>query len=88
MLLNQNIRTVPKLCMLNNSREYRSPNHRHNQRVFYKYMKANVAKIALNARKLRWSSPVLFNDPFDITQELRLNFDDAQLSAAMADRLA
>jgi hypothetical protein len=26
-------------------------------------------------RRLRWSSPLLFNDPFDVTQELRLNFD-------------
>ena len=74
--------------MLNNSRKYPSQNHRHNQRVFYKYMKANVVKIALDSRKLRWSSPVLFNDPFDITQELRLNFDDGQLIAAMADKLA
>jgi hypothetical protein len=73
--------------MLNNSGEYRSSNRRHDQRV-YKYMKANVAKIVLHSRKLRWSSPVLFNDPFDITQELRLNFDDGQLMDVMADRVA
>ena len=51
-------------------------------------MKPQVAKIVLATRKLRWSSPLLFNDPFDITQELRLNFDDGQVTAALADRLA
>src|SRR5881628_3313054 len=51
-------------------------------------MTARVAKIVLAARRLRWSSPLLFNDPFDITQELRLNFDEHGLSAALTDRVA
>jgi len=55
---------------------------------FYKYMTASVAKIVLATRRLRWSSPILFNDPFDITQELRLNFDEHGLSAALTDRVA
>jgi hypothetical protein len=55
---------------------------------FYKYMTAKVAKIVLATRRLRWSSPLLFNDPFDITQELRLDFDEHRLSAALTDRVA
>lgn len=55
---------------------------------FYKYMTAKVAKIVLATRRLRWSSPLLFNDPFDITQELRLNFDEHGLNAALTDRVA
>lgn len=34
----------------------------------------------LTTRCLRWSSPLLFNDPFDITQELCLDFDEHRLS--------
>ena len=29
---------------------------------------------------------MLFNDPFDVTQELRLNFDEAELSAAVNEK--
>jgi hypothetical protein len=32
---------------------------------FFKYCTANVAKIVLSTTRVRWSSPVLFNDPFD-----------------------
>jgi Protein of unknown function (DUF2971) len=66
--------------------EYRSPRRTHDRQFFYKYMTANTAKIVLSTRKLRWSSPLLFNDPFDITQELRLNFDAAKLNAVLNDR--
>lgn len=67
---------------------FQSPNRRHDRRVFYKYVTAKVAKIVVSTRKLRWSSPVLFNDPFDITQELRLAFDEGALNRALASRLA
>ena len=56
--------------------------------VFYKYMKATVAKTVIATRRLRWSSPLLFNDPFDVTQELRLNFDEHGLNSAMTERVA
>jgi hypothetical protein len=55
---------------------------------FYKYMTAKVARIVLATRRLRWSSPLLFNDPFDITQELRLDFDEHALNATLTDRVA
>lgn len=68
--------------------KYRSPNRRHDRSVFYKYVTAEVAKIVLATRKLRWSSPLLFNDPFDVTQELRLNFDEAELNALLIEKWA
>ena len=58
------------------------------RQVLYKYTKANVAKTVLATRRLRWSSPLLFNDPFDVTQELRLNFDEHGLNAAVTERVA
>jgi hypothetical protein len=67
---------------------YRSPNRRHERKFFYKYVTVKVAKIVLATRKVRWSSPLLFNDPFDFTQELRLNFNEAQLNAALTERVA
>ena len=69
-------------------RLYRSPNRCHDKRFFYKYVSAAVAKTILVTRRLRSSSPLLFNDPFDVTQELRLNFDEAELSAVLAEELA
>ncbi len=71
-----------------NTREHRSPNRRHDRQFFYKYMTTDVAKIVLATRKLRWSSPLLFNDPFDVTQDLRLNFDEAELITVLTDRFA
>jgi hypothetical protein len=69
-------------------RPYRSPNRRHDKRFFYKYVSAAVAKTILVTRRLRWSSPLLFNDPFDVSQDFWLNFDAAELVAALVDELA
>jgi hypothetical protein len=71
-----------------NARQYQSPRRRHDRQFFYKYVTVKVAKIVLTTRKLRWSSPLLFNDPFDVTQELRLDFDAAKLEAVLTDRWA
>jgi hypothetical protein len=67
---------------------YVSPDREHNRFAFYKYMTARVAKIVLTTRKLRWSSPLLFDDPFDVMQELRLNFDGPALQTALTERVA
>lgn len=67
---------------------WRSPNRRHERQFFYKYVTASVAKTILSTRTIRWSSPLIFNDPFDVTQELRLNFDEAELNKVVAEELA
>lgn len=61
----------------------RSPNRSHERPYFYKYVSAATAKLILKTRTLRWSSPIRFNDPFDTSQELRLNFDPAELTALL-----
>jgi Protein of unknown function (DUF2971) len=58
------------------------------RQIFYKYTSARVAKTVLATRRLRYSSPLRFNDPFDVTQELRLNFDERGLYAALCERVA
>lgn len=47
----------------------------HNEKHFYKYIPFDIAKIILTNRKFRYSSPLLFNDPFDIQTELTFNFE-------------
>jgi len=66
---------------------YRSPWRIHERRFFYKYVSSHVAKMILATRKLRWSSPLLFNDPFDVTQELRLNFNSTELNQAIVEEM-
>jgi hypothetical protein len=36
---------------------------------FFKYVTANTARTILENGTLRWSSPAMFNDPFDIRRE-------------------
>ena len=67
---------------------HRSPNRKHERCFFYKYTTAKTAEIILSTRKLRWSSPVKFNDPFDVTQELRLNFTEAELDKVLGEEVA
>lgn len=67
---------------------HRPPRAEHERRPYYKYVNSNVAKTILRTRKLRWSSPILFNDSFDVPQELPLNFDEAELSKALAEKVA
>jgi len=46
---------------------------KHNKTHFYKYTDINTARLILQNKTWRWSSPSLFNDPFD-TQSI-LCFD-------------
>lgn len=67
---------------------YRSPRSENERRSYYKYVTAGVAKIILTTRKLRWSSPLLFNDPFDVNQELPLNFNEEEINKELSEQLA
>ena len=66
---------------------YTSPNRSHDRRFFYKYMPAETARIVLANRTLRWSSPVLFNDPFDIHPDT-LHFDGVELQQALMEEIS
>jgi hypothetical protein len=47
---------------------------------FFKYHTADVAKIVLSTQKVRWNSPLNFNDPFDCYFSLEAKFDRAQMA--------
>ncbi len=47
----------------------------HDKSHFYKYASAETAKLILKSKKYRYSSPLLFNDPFDVQTELLFDFD-------------
>lgn len=53
----------------------------HDRKCFYKYMTANTAKAVLGNRTLRWSSPTLFNDPFDVQFDLHAEYDRGRVAA-------
>jgi len=55
-------------------------------RKFYKYMKADTAKTVLENNSLRWSSPTLFNDPFDLQFDLHLEFNSDRVVSRVLDR--
>lgn len=57
----------------------RSPIRRHERSQFYKYVTAETAALIVRNRRLRWSSPILFNDPFDVPRELEHGFTPSQL---------
>lgn len=54
----------------------------HDRRYFYKYTTAETALAILRNRTLKYSSPVLFNDPFDVQTTIDFGFTtDEYLSA-------
>lgn len=65
-----------------------SRNRSHNRKSFFKYMPAPTARIVLANRTLRWSSPVLFNDPFDVPRELIFGVTPNDIVKELADRMA
>src|SRR5580692_1932007 len=62
----------------------RSSARNHNRTHFFKYTSASVAKIIFTNRTLRWSSPILFNDPFDVHRELGPNVSPINVLSAGA----
>ena len=64
----------------------RSQHRRHDLPHLYKYSTAATAKEILRNGSLRWSSPLLFNDPFDVPRELELPFTADDLREASLAR--
>lgn len=52
----------------------RSPNRRHDMPLLFKYATSSTAAAILASQSLRYSSPLLFNDPFDVPRHLDLGF--------------
>jgi hypothetical protein len=57
----------------------------HDREYFYKYMPASTAKLVLQSGRLRWSSPLLFNDPFDVPRTLAAGLTSDDIAKATAD---
>ncbi|MGQ0741956.1 MAG: DUF2971 domain-containing protein [Alphaproteobacteria bacterium] len=59
----------------------------HDRTHFYKYMTADAAEAVLRSGHLRWSSPNLFNDPFDMQFDLHLEYDRRAVAERSMDGL-
>lgn len=65
----------------------RNPNRRHDRQYFYKYLSSDSTVRVLRERALKWSSPVRFNDPFDVPRVLAFDFTSTELQEALLERL-
>lgn len=52
---------------------------KHDRRNFFKYMPADTAAVVLKNITLRWSSPLEFNDPYDVPRELTFDIDQSEI---------
>jgi hypothetical protein len=57
------------------------------RRAFYKYMKPETALAVLESRMVRYSTPLSFNDPFDVQSGLHFEFDLDSLHDKVLDRI-
>src|SRR4030042_1939961 len=64
-----------------------STHRAHDRKYFYKYISASTAIRILTHRTLRLSSPLLFNDPFDIPRVLKLAFTSEELNQGIIKEL-
>lgn len=55
--------------------------------TLFKYMTAKVAKIVLVNHTLRWSSPLCFDDPFDILRDFNLGFKIEDIKKPVIDEI-
>lgn len=53
----------------------------------FKYVTSSTARIILETGKCRWSSPFVFNDPFDVQFDLHLEFDELKIVGLIVDEL-
>lgn len=58
----------------------------HGKSHFFKYLSSDTARIVLANNTLRYSSPRLFNDPFDVQFDLQISFERADLVEASRNR--
>lgn len=62
-------------------------NRKHDRQSFFKYLSVDTAKIVLNNQTLRWSSPLLFNDPFDVPREMSFGITPEELFQALSRQM-
>jgi len=55
---------------------------------FCKYVTADTAKIILTSLKGKWSSPLLFNDPFDMQTEILFDFNIEDVEERLVNEIS
>lgn len=65
----------------------RAPTRLHDRTSFFKYVPASTAKLILQNRALRWSSPVVFNDVFDVPRELSFGVMPIEIVQALGRKI-
>ena len=65
----------------------RNPNRQHDRKSFFKYVSPGTAKAILENSTLRWSSPILFNDPFDVPREMSFGITPENIMHALSLRM-
>lgn len=63
-----------------------NPNRLHQKTHFYKYMSASTCIKVLDTGKLRWTCPLVFNDPFDMQVELLTGFSIEELNVKLVEK--
>lgn len=59
----------------------------HDKKYFYKYVTAETALLILQNRKLKYSSPITFNDPFDVQTRIGFAFHDSEFAEVFIKEL-
>jgi len=59
----------------------------HGKPHFFKYCTADTLKKILINRSVKWSSPIIFNDPFDLQTEFRFGFEVKEITHSLTNEL-
>src|SRR5438045_513893 len=62
-----------------------NPLRTHDRQTFYKHASGSTTLSILRHEKLRWSTPSLFNDPFDVPVAICDGIDEKILNHAVVD---
>jgi hypothetical protein len=63
------------------------PLKKHDRSSFFKYMSAYTTLTVIKNGTLRWSSPIEFNDPFDVPRELAFDIDPSEIKNELSNYL-
>jgi len=59
----------------------------HDQEYFFKFTEVSTAKLILESQEFRYSSPLTFNDPFDLQTDLYFDFDISDFPERVVNEL-
>lgn len=59
----------------------------HGKPHFFKYCTADTLKKIIKNRSVKWSSPIIFNDPFDFQTEFRFGFEVKEITESLTNEL-